>query len=313
MAHNPPLDQFRIELEYTMLEIFEAETFLTAVQAGGFSAAAKLLGVTPAVVGRRISTLEQRYGVRLIERTTRAQRLTPSGEAFAAKAAALLDAARELDEDMLAAPGKLEGRVRLTAPTTLSVTRLAPAVALFQLAHPDVTVEMVITDRRVDLVAEGFDFALRVGDNLQNSGLLARKVGTYSLALVATRSYLDQHGRPQKPSDLQAHRCIINLNISPRESWRLRQGAKDVVVHVRGGLQIDFAQALRTAALQGAGIAYLPQDLVTEDLATGHLERVMPDWEPVSFPIWLIYPSRPVTRRVTALIAVLEASIDAGT
>src|SRR5690348_14913795 len=201
-----------------MADLDGLETFATAVRTGSFAAAARVLGITPAMVGRRIQGLEQRYGARLIERTTRAQRLTEAGETFLRRAEAVLDAAAELDDSMSAAPGRLEGRIRMTGPATLGVFSLAGIVAGFQAANPAVTVEMILSDRRMDLIAHGFDFAVRIGE-LQSSTMIARRVGTYRLQLVASPAYVAQYGAPTRPDDLRAARCLINLNMTPRNRW----------------------------------------------------------------------------------------------
>ena len=157
-----------------MSELINLETFVATARAGSFAAAARQLGVTPALVGRRIEALEERHGARLIERTTRAQRLTELGEGFLVRAEAVLDAAAELDELTRADAGQLSGRIRVSGPTTLGIVRLAPIVADFCAAHPGVTVELQLNDRRIDLVNDGFDLAVRVGV-LQPSGLIARR------------------------------------------------------------------------------------------------------------------------------------------
>src|SRR3954463_8414184 len=163
-----------------MADLDALRTFTTAVRAGSFAAAARVLGLTPAMVGRRIQNLEQQFGTRLIERTTRVQRLTEAGETFLARAETVLDAMGELDDSMRAAPGLLEGRIRLTGAATLGVYSLAAIVARFCEANPAVTVEAMLADRRADIIAEGFDLAVRIGE-LQNSSLIAQTVGTYRL------------------------------------------------------------------------------------------------------------------------------------
>jgi DNA-binding transcriptional LysR family regulator len=291
-----------------MADLDALETFATAVRTGSFAAAARVLGLTPAMVGRRIQGLEARYRTRLIERTTRAQRLTEAGEAFLVRAEAVLDAAAELDDSMSAAPGKLEGRVRMTGPATLGVYCLAEIVARFQAANPAVTVEMALADRRMDLIAEGFDFAVRIGE-LQSSTMIARHIGTYRLVLVASPGHLAAHGTPDAPEDLSGARCLINLNMSPRNRWPFSQDGKGVVAEVSGGLQIDNGEALRVATLEGAGIAYLPIDLVRDDIAAGRLVRLLQDWETMGLPIHLVHPSRRVPRRVSALLDLLTAEL----
>ena len=291
-----------------MTDLDALETFATAVRTGSFAAAARVLGITPAMVGRRIQALEQRYGTRLIERTTRAQRLTEAGETFLQRAEAVLDAAAELDDSMSAAPGQLEGRIRMTGPATLGVYSLAGIVARFQAANAAVTVEMILADRRMDLIADGFDFAVRIGE-LQSSSMIARRVGTYPLTLVASPAFLAAHGQPRRPEDLATARCLLNLNMSPRGRWPLTRNGETIVAEVSGGLQIDNGEALRVATLEGAGIGYAPVDLVRDDLAAGRMIRVLADWQTLSLPIYLLHPSRRVPRRVAVLMDTLASEL----
>ncbi len=286
-----------------MSELINLETFVATARAGSFAAAARQLGVTPALVGRRIEALEERHGARLIERTTRAQRLTELGEGFLVRAEAVLDAAAELDELTRADAGQLSGRIRVSGPTTLGIVRLAPIVADFCAAHPGVTVELQLNDRRIDLVNDGFDLAVRVGV-LQPSGLIARRIGTYGFAVCAAPAFLERHGTPRTPAELSSARCILNLNIVPRNQWVFHgPGGDAVVAEVGGGLQIDNGEAQRTAALAGAGIAYLPLDLVRADLAAGRLTAILTHWQTLTLPIHLVHPSRRlVPRRLTAVM-----------
>jgi DNA-binding transcriptional LysR family regulator len=293
---------------YRMADLDALETFATAVRTGSFAAAARVLGITPAMVGRRIQGLEHRYGARLIERTTRAQRLTEAGETFLLRAEAVLDAAAELEDSMSAGPGRLEGRIRMTGPATLGVHSLARIVARFQAANPGVTVEMILADRRMDLIADGFDFAVRIAE-LQSSSMIARRVGTYRLMLVASPAYLARHGAPASPSDLAAARCLINLNMTPRNRWPLSRDGAQVIAEVDGGLQIDNGEALLVATLEGAGISYMPTDLVSEDVAAGRLVPILPEWQMLSIPIYLIHPSRRVPRRVAVLMETLADAL----
>jgi DNA-binding transcriptional LysR family regulator len=291
-----------------MADLETLETFATAVRTGSFAAAARVLGITPAMVGRRIQGLEQRYGTRLIERTTRAQRLTAAGEVFLARAEAVLDAAAELDDSMSAGPGRLEGRIRMTGPATLGVHSLAGIVARFQAANPAVTVEMILADRRMDLIADGFDFAVRIAE-LRSSSMIARRIGTYRLMLVAAPAYVETYGAPESPADLSSARCLINLNMTPRNRWPLSRQGEQVIAEVEGGLQIDNGEALRVATLEGAGISYMPTDLVRDDVSAGRLVPVLADWQMLTLPIYLIHPSRRVARRVSVLMETLAEQL----
>lgn len=291
-----------------MVDLESLETFATAVRTGSFAAAARVLGVTPAMVGRRIQALETSYGARLIERTTRAQRLTESGEAFLTRAEAVLDAARDLEDSMRSSPGLLEGRIRMTGPATLGVFSLAAIAARFQAANPAVTLEMMLTDQRVDLISGGYDFAVRIGE-LQNSTMIARQVGTYRLLLVASPAFLDQHGVPTTPREVAASRCLLNLNMSPRNRWPFLKDGRREVAEVQGGLQIDNGEALRAALIADAGIGYMPTELVEADVAAGRLVRLLPDWQTLTLPIQLVHPSRRVTRRVAVLMETIAAEL----
>jgi DNA-binding transcriptional LysR family regulator len=291
-----------------MVDLDALKTFVIAVRSGSFAAAARQLNLSPAMIGRRIQALEQRYATRLIERTTRTQRLTETGQAFLLRAEALLEAAAELDELTRPEPARLSGRIRLSAPTTAGIKRLPQIIAGFVDRHPDVTIEMSLSDKRADLVAEGYDLAVRIGQ-LRASAMIARRVGTYRFACCASPDYLARHGTPEHPEQLRELRAVLNLNLIPRNRWPFQQAdGTPFTVEVRGNVEIDNGEALRTAALGGAGIAYIPLDLVADDLANGGLVQILRNWSLPSLPIHTIHPSRQlVPRRVMAFIdAVAE-------
>jgi DNA-binding transcriptional LysR family regulator len=220
-----------------MADLENIRTFLAAVRAGSFAAAARQLNVSPAMVGRRIQDLETRYRVKLIERTTRAQRLTDAGHEFLDRAEAVMAAAEALDD--ISGVASLSGRLRISAPTTLGSTRLPAIVANFVAAHPQIIFEMSLSDRWVDLVAEGFDMAVRVG-NLPSSSLIARPIGTYRFVCCAAPDFLARHGEPRHPAELRGSRCILNMNLAPRNRWSFRDAAGgEVTVEVSGGIETD--------------------------------------------------------------------------
>lgn len=295
-----------------MATLTNLETFVAAIRAGSFARAARQLGVSPAIVGRRIEALETEYGSRLIERSTRSQRLTEFGEAFLGRAEAVLEANDELGELAKAEPGQLSGRIRVTGPATLGIYRLAAATAAFCAAHPQVTVEMSLNDRRADIIAEGFDLAIRIGE-LQPSAMVARRIGTYRFKVTASPGYLAAHGQPAHPRDLAAHRCLLNLNMTPRSRWPFfaADGTPEIA-EVDGTLQIDNGEALHAATLAGAGIGYSPDHVVAQALADGRLIEVLPDWRTMTLPIHLLHPSRRlVPKRLRAYMdAIAEAVRD---
>lgn len=291
-----------------MAELDALRTFIAAAHIGSFARAARQLNLSPAMVGRRIQGLEQRYGTTLIERTTRSQRLTEAGQDFLVRAEAVIEATEALEE--VAAPGALTGRIRLSAPTTVGIRRLPAVIARFTAAHPGVVFEMSLSDRRVDLVAEGYDLAVRIG-TLPPSSMVARRVGTYRFACCAAPDFLKRHGTPHHPADLERARCILNLNLIPRNRWTFQeQDGPPVTVEVGGGIEIDNGEAQRAMAIDGAGIVYLPLDLVDEDIESGLLVQILEQWSLPTLPIHIIRPSRHlVPRRVSAFIDALAEGL----
>ena len=295
-----------------MAEFSDLQTFVVVAHSGSFAGAARRLALSPAMVGRRIQALEERYGAKLIERTTRSLRLTSLGLQFLARAEQIIALGEELGE--LTSPDSvaLSGRIRLTAPTTLGIKRLPQIIAGMAERHPGVTFEMNLSDRRVDLIAEGYDLAIRIGE-LRASSMIARRVGTYRFVCCAAPVYLQRHGTPQTPEDLSRARCVLNLNLTPRNRWPFRDAAGALfTAEVGGGIEIDNGEAQRAAALAGAGILYSPLELVHEDLRSGALVQVLADYPTMNLPIHTVHPSRHLLpRRVTLLIEALAEGLRA--
>jgi DNA-binding transcriptional LysR family regulator len=291
-----------------MPDLSDLETFVAAAGTGNFAAVARRMAISPAMVGRRIQSLEERYGAKLIERTTRSHRLTALGEQFLEKAVEIIESLSELNDLAQPSDTNLSGRIRLTAPTTLGIKHLARIISQLSARHPNVIIEMSLNDRALDLIAGGFDLAVRIGE-LQSASLIARRVGTYRFVCCASPDYLAKYGTPQTPHDLANFGCVINLNLVPRSRWPFQDATgQKFTVEVSGNIEIDNGEAQRSAALAGAGIIFSPRDLVEEDLKHGTLIEILAPWNTFSLPIHTVHPSRRfVPRRVTALIdAVAE-------
>jgi DNA-binding transcriptional LysR family regulator len=287
----------------------ELEAFAATARLGSFAAAAQQLGISATMVGRRIQNLEARHGARLLERTTRAHKLTVFGAQFLEQSIRILDELAVLDE--LSSPdATLKGALRISAPTTLGVTTLAPAIADFARAHPALSVELSLSNRRVDLVAEGYDLAIRVGD-LASSALVSRRIGTYRLVCCASPSWLALNGEPQTPMDLARGGCIVNSNFNPPDVWHfVGPAGEDIAAKVSGALQLDNDEAQRNIAKQGDGIAHLPIDLVRSDLQDGSLVQLLKNYGTSTMPIHAIYPSRRLLpKRVTAAIDAITTAL----
>jgi len=292
-----------------MQELAELETFVATARLGTFAAAALQLGISATMVGRRIQNLEARYGARLLERTTRAHKLTVFGTQFLEQSIRILDEVAVLDE--LSSPtAALKGALRISAPTTLGVTTLGPAIAEFALAHPALSVELSLSNRRVDLVAEGYDLAIRIGD-LPSSTLVSRRIGTYRLVCCASPAWLAIHGEPKTPTDLAKGGCIVNRNFNPPEVWHFIDAAGHAIAaRISGALQLDSDEAQRTIAKQDGGMAYLPIDLVRSDLQDGSLVQLLKEFGTETMPIHAVYPSRRLLpKRVVAAIDAMAAAV----
>jgi DNA-binding transcriptional LysR family regulator len=283
-----------------MAELEDVETFCVVADAGGVSTAARRLGVAKSIVSRRVQRLETELGVQLLARTTRGAVLTEAGTMFrehALRISAEMGAARE----DLASAAELRGRMRIAAPLSFGHTHVAPALAQLARRHPYLQVHAAYSDRFVDLVGEGFDAAIRVG-YLGDSNLLARRIGPVRGKLVASPSYVEAHGAPKAPSDLLGHQALMQGT----ESWRFVDGDKTIAVRPQGRFKADDGAALALAAVAGLGIAYLPDFLVEEHIASGALVAVMTRYPVPEAGVFLVRPpGLRVSRKLRLLTELL--------
>lgn len=294
------------------MDIEDLRTFVEVADAGGVSPAARRLGVSKSIVSRRLVRLEAQLGIQLLARTTRGAALTEAGNIFrdhAARACAEIDIATET---MLPA-GELRGRLRVAAPLSFGPTHFAPVLAELARLHPQLHVHTAYSDRFVDLIAEGFDCAIRVG-YLPDSNLIARRVGPIYGKLVASPDYIDEHGAPEVPEELVAHEALMQGT----EVWLLTDGDKTITVHPRGRFKADNATALVAAAVAGLGIAWLPDGVTDEHVASGALVPVMANHPPPPAGIYVIrppgqHPARKVRLLTELLIACFEQRQSLGT
>jgi DNA-binding transcriptional LysR family regulator len=274
------------------------QAFVSVVDGGSFSAAARALGVPKSSVSRSVSRLEERLGTRLLERTTRRVNLTQAGRSYyqgaARGLAELVATERELGE----LQSEPRGLVRFTAPSDLDEAFLADVVLRFVREHPGISVETSLTNRVVDLLAEGFDVALRAGP-LRDTSLVARKVGPAAAWLFAAPGYLKRRGAPSKPADLATHDCVLFRPREQRASWRLVGPRGVEAVEVSGSLHCDDFGFVRQLLVSGAGIGLLPIFSAHPELKAARLERVLPKYEVHGAPLSLVVPSvRHLPRRV---------------
>ncbi|AKV00580.1 Transcriptional regulator, LysR family [Labilithrix luteola] len=257
--------------------LWEMNVVASVIDGGSVAAAARALRLTPSAVSKQLARVEQRLGVRLIERTTRRLRPTAAGLRYREHAVRLLRNLSDAEDDVRADSRVPRGLVRVTAPTLFGQEVVAPVLARFLLRFPEVEVELILDDAFVDLVKERIDVAVRVASQLPPSGLLARKVGDIEYWLVASPAYLERRAVPARPSDLSVHACLDLAHAPDRGHWRMTEGGRAQVVDVSGPLVSTSLPALHNAALEGLGIAQIPRYLAQRPIDEGRLVRVLPN------------------------------------
>ncbi len=284
------------------MDRFQAITVFTrVVEAGSFARAAERLGVSVSSVSRQVAELEAHLDARLLNRTTRRLSLTESGRAFHERCVQLLADLEEAEQSAHAATLTPRGTLRLTAPVTFGARHLAPAIAAFVGRHPQMRLDIELSDRAVDLVDEGFDAAVRIG-NIGSQNLVGRKVGATRLVCCAAPAYVARHGEPETPEDLAAHACLTYEYAPVRNTWsfRDRQG-RERSVRVGGPIHANNGRFLEALAVAGVGIACEPDFIVGPDVAAGRLVALLPDYAPAATSIYVVYPSR---RHLSAKVRV---------
>ncbi|WP_371432355.1 LysR family transcriptional regulator [Novosphingobium sp.] len=257
----------------------EMETFLAVARQGSLAGAARELRLTPSAVSRALGRLEARLGVQLIARTTRALALTPEGEAYRVRVAGLLEEIDELERDFPATGQSPSGRLRINASVPFGVHCLIPVLPEFQQAFPAITLDLALTDAMVDLVDERADIAIRVGP-LRDSGLRARKLGHSTMAVVASPAYLERHGTPRVPADLEHHTWLRFSFRRSVDSWPFRTDGVTAHQVMDGRFLGNSGEVVRMMALAGGGIARLARFHVAADLAAGRLVELLTPFNP---------------------------------
>ena len=268
----------------------ELSALVRTVDRGSQAAAARELGITPAMVGRYIQGLEDRLGTRLLNRTTARQSLTEAGAAFYARANAILEQLEEADNVASDRQAEPQGTLRVNAPMSFGTRHLAAAVAEFCDRYPGVRVEMVLNDRVVDLIEEGYDVAVRIG-RLADSGLVARRLAACRLVVCASPGYLARRGWPSTPADLHAHNCLLYAHAGHGGAWLFHNDDGEEDIRPSGNLVANNGDALLAAAQAGQGIILQPTFIVADALRQGLLTRLLPQWRLADLNAYAVYPS----------------------
>ncbi|MEM8788420.1 MAG: LysR family transcriptional regulator [Pseudomonadota bacterium] len=273
-----------------MDRLSEMEAFVSVVDQGGFTDAARKLGMSKSAVSKHVSALEARLGARLLNRTTRRVNPTEIGLAYYDRATTVLNGATEADEMVSAMQTAPRGSLRISVPVSFGLTQVSRLVGEFLNAYPDVSVNMVLDDRFVELVAEGFDLAIRIG-RLEDSSLRARKLAESKVVLVASADYVARHGEPKSVDDLSAHTLLHYSNLSTGNFWRLRtKSGEERHIRVGGRLTANNGESLMRAAETGLGIALIPAFILGDAVKSGRLISLEPAAELDTLGIYAVYP-----------------------
>lgn len=273
-----------------MTDLDEIATFVRVIETQGFSKAAVSLGIPKSTVSRRVARLEEQLGVRLLHRTTRRMRATAEGQQFFDRVAPAVAALRLAAQDVAEGRDSPRGKLCMTAPVDFGHAYLAPVVAGFANMHPDLEIRVMLTGRLVDMVKEGFDLAIRAGD-LEDSSLIAKRLGTSDFWLAASPAYLAEHGTPRKVSELSEHECLGHRPKGRTRTWTLTTGRSQVDVEVNGRIGADEFTFLAQTAIAGGGIVKLPAFVAMQPIADGRLVRVLPSHHIQGGSLHLVYPS----------------------
>lgn len=265
--------------------------FLKVVDAGGFSAAARELGRSKALVSKYVGELEDELGARLLNRTTRQISMTEVGHAFYKEASDILTRIDDLKASIQNTHQEARGTLRISAPRSMGDDFLNPAVMAFLAAEPQISVDLRLEDRFVDLVEEGFDAAIRVAE-LTDSSLIARKLAPFRGVVCASPEAIARFGRPLHPQELANLPCIIDNNYRFRNNWQFQVEGNRINVPVKGRVEVNSAEAARAAAVAGLGFLRIPYIFVHRDLAEGRLEPMLEGFHPEGQAIYVVYPHR---------------------
>ncbi|KYF60504.1 LysR family transcriptional regulator [Sorangium cellulosum] len=297
-------------MEPAVGDLGEMRAFLEVARLQSFSAAARALGLTSSSVSKQVARLEERLRVQLLRRTTRRVSLTEAGDLYAERAGRILADVEEAQRAVADLDGTPRGTLRISAPTILGTIRVAPAVLACRAKYPELRIDLDITDRIVDLVAERVDVAVRQAAEISPASLVARRLADDRRVLCASPRYLRRHGTPRRLEDLADHDCITH-NMEPVPRWTLVGPEGERVIQVSGTLRSSDTLTLRDAAVAGIGLANLPDYVVEEHLESGALRRVLPEYGASKRAIFAVYAA-PARAAVRVFVETLAKALGEG-
>lgn len=265
--------------------------FVTVVDCGSFSQAAKQLNLTKSAVSKRISHLEDGLGIRLLNRTTRKLSLTEAGQRYYDYASQALSLAKRGVDAVSELHGSPQGRLKITAPMTFGVLHVAPLISEFLSRYPEVEIDLQLEDKMVDLVEGGFDLGIRIG-HLPDSNLIAKRLAPCRTVLCASPSYVEKMGAPQKPADLADHNCLRYSYFRGGNEWLFLHQEQEFKVLPRGNFIVNNSEAIRRALITGIGVAQMPTFIIGKELRSGTLVNLMPEYRLPEHFLYAVYPQR---------------------
>ncbi len=266
--------------------------FTKVAKAGSFAAAAKELGLSRAMATKHVMQLENGLGIRLLNRTTRHLNLTEVGAVYLERCRQILDDMEEMELAVTRLQTEPRGLLKVSATPFFGSYHLIPAISAYMEVYPDVHVDLTLQTSYVDLIEEGFDLAIQL-DDLQDSSLIARSLGTSQRVVCGSPAYFKKFVTPKSPEELRNHNCLVNLSLAPRDQWQFNiPGGETMTIKVQGTLQANVADALRIAALSGLGLVILPTYMVGQDIRKSRLQAILTEYVPAPLEIHAVYPHR---------------------
>ncbi len=285
------------------------KVFAAVVDTGSFAAAAERLDMSRAMTSKYVAHLEERLGTRLLQRTTRKLTLTESGSAYYERCVQILADISQAEEGAARQSEAPRGTLRLTVPVSFGILHMGPMLSDYMKQYPEVKIDLLMVDRRVDLIEEGLDLAVRIG-SLPESGLIAKKLASDRIAICGAPDYFKRHGVPQKPADLAHHNCLTYSYAANGDDWKLTGPDGTHSVKVAGSLRATNGDMVKLAALGGVGVMRQPRFLVGEDLRAGRLVEVLREYQSGELGIYAVYPSRKhLSAKVRSFIDFLAAAL----
>lgn len=290
------------------MDFNEVAIFIKVVQEGSFSQAAKKLGMPNSTVSAKVSSLEKRLGITLIQRTTRKLNITPAGQSYFKRCMLGLEEIKAAESEIASIQGEPQGLLRITAPTELGGSILPSIVSDYTKKYPKARIEVILTDRRVDLLSENVDLAIRAGE-LKDSTLIAKRVGTVYFAPFASAKYLKQKGTPAHPRELKQHMCLQFTPVGVDE-WKMTSSKGSLNVPVPGRVIMNDMTALKKMAIMDDGITFLPTYFCYAEVKNKQLIRILPEWRSNLTPVHFVYPAqRFVTPKLSAFISLAADAV----